>query len=221
MSEKHENIILRLRNYPEYFKVVLIIFYTVGVTAIYIPFTSAFFISLTPLALLLSFGVLMLFHRDFRLKTMLIFAFIFLAGFLVEMIGTNSGLIFGGYTYGPTLGLKIGETPVLMGLNWIMMIYLTATPVRKLKTHPLIKVFLSSSLMVAYDVVLEQVAPAIKMWSWSGDIIPLQNYVAWFVLSVIFHTLFISAKVKVKNELALVLLLTQFFFFVFLLPFSQ
>ena len=221
MSGKYENIILCLRKYPKHFKVVLIIFYTVGVSAIYIPFTSAFFISLTPLALLLSFGVLMLFHRDFRLKTMLIFAFIFLAGFLVEMIGTNSGLIFGGYTYGPTLGLKIGETPVLMGLNWIMMIYLTATPVRKLKTHPLIKVFLSSSLMVAYDVVLEQVAPAIKLWSWSGDIIPLQNYVAWFVLSVIFHTLFISAKVKVKNELALVLLLTQFFFFVFLLPFSR
>ena len=72
---------------------------------------------------------------------MLIFAFIFLAGFVVEMIGTNSGLIFGGYTYGPTLGLKVGETPVLMGLNWIMMIYLTATPVRKLKTHPLVKVF--------------------------------------------------------------------------------
>ena len=221
MSEKLENIILRLRNYPEYFKVVLIIFYTVGVTAIYIPFTSAFFISLTPLALMLSFAVLMLFHRDFRVKTMLIFAFIFLAGFVVEMIGTNSGLIFGGYTYGSTLGLKIGETPVLMGLNWIMMIYLTATPVRKLKTHPLIKVFLSSSLMVAYDVVLEQVAPAIKMWSWSGNIIPLQNYVAWFVLSVIFHTIFVLAKVKVKNELALILLLTQFFFFVFLLPFSR
>ena len=52
MSEKLENIILRLRNYPEYFKVVLIIFYTVGVSAIYIPFTSGFFISLTPLALL-------------------------------------------------------------------------------------------------------------------------------------------------------------------------
>ncbi len=152
---------------------------------------------------------------------MLIFALIFAAGFLVEMAGTNTGIYFGEYSYGPTLGPKIGQTPVLMGLNWIMMIYLTAAPVRKLKTHPLVKVLLSSSLMVTYDLVLEQVAPAIKMWSWSGETIPLQNYAAWFILSVIFHTLFISAKVKVKNELALVLLLTQFFFFVFLLPFSQ
>lgn len=221
MIKQLKKIISLLRHYPQHLKAILIIFYVVGVTAIYIPFTSAFFISLTPLALMLSFGLLMLFHRDFSLKTLAVFTFVFLAGFLVEMAGTNSGLIFGTYNYGPTLGAGIGKTPLLMGLNWIMMIYLTAAPVRKLKTHPLVKVFLSSSLMVAYDVVLEQVAPAMKMWSWSGDIIPLQNYAAWFVLSVIFHTLFISAKVKVKNELALVLLLTQFFFFVFLLPFSR
>lgn len=215
MSEKYKNIIQLLREHPLYIKVALIIFYVVGIVAIYIPFTSDFFISLTPLALLLSFGQLMLFHRDFSIKTMLIFALIFAAGFLVEMAGTNTGIIFGEYSYGPTLGPKIGQTPVLMGLNWIMMIYLTAAPVRKLKTHPLVKVLLSSSLMVTYDLVLEQVAPAIKMWSWSGETIPLQNYAAWFILSVIFHTLFVSAKVKVKNELALVLLLTQFFFFVF------
>lgn len=215
------NIIHWLRNYPQHLKAILIIFYVVGVTAIYIPFTSSFFISLTPLALMLSFGLLMLFHSDFSLRTLAVFAFVFLAGFLVEMAGTNSGLIFGGYNYGPTLGPGIGKTPLLMGLNWIMMIYLTATPLRKVKIHPLFKVILSSSLMVAYDVVLEQVAPAMKMWTWDGNIIPLQNYLAWFILSIIFHTIFIVAKVKVKNELALILLLTQFFFFVFLLPFSH
>jgi hypothetical protein len=52
MSEKYKNIIQLLREHPLYIKVALIIFYVVGIEAIYIPFTSDFFISLTPLALL-------------------------------------------------------------------------------------------------------------------------------------------------------------------------
>ena len=62
-------IILRaLRNNALRVKLFIVIFFTVGIVAIYIPYSSAFFVSLTPFALLLSFFFLLVFHKNFNLK---------------------------------------------------------------------------------------------------------------------------------------------------------
>ncbi len=37
---------------------------------------------------------------------------------LSEIIGVNSALLFGDYSYGSVLGLKIGGVPVLIGVTW-------------------------------------------------------------------------------------------------------
>lgn len=210
-------IIDKLRQHPNSIKLFLAIFYLVGVLAIYIPYTSDFFISLTPLALLMSFGFLMLFHPKFDANTIGVFALIFVLGFFIEERGVNTGLIFGNYSYGDTLGLKISETPLMMGINWILMIYLTASVVEKYKINPVFKIIAASTIMIVYDLVLEQVAPNMNMWSWQDGEIPIRNYLAWFAIAVVFHSILKIRKVETRNKLASTLLLCQMLFFVALL----
>ena len=211
------NLIEKLKQHPNGIKLFLVLFYAIGVTAIYIPFTAGLFISLTPLALLLSFTLLMLFHKNFDLKTIGTFSLIFVAGYFVEVFGVNTGLIFGNYKYGETLGIKPLETPLIMGLNWILMIYLTASIIEKYKIPVLLKILVSSTIMVGYDLVLEQVAPKMDMWSWQNSSVPLQNYIAWFTIAVIFHGLLKISKIETENKLSVAILICQILFFVALL----
>lgn len=212
-----KNIVEILRGNALKVKLFLMFFFMVGVVAIYIPYSSAFFISLTPFALLLSFFFLLVFHKKFNLTHLLVFLTIYSVGFVLEMIGTNTGLIFGNYKYGPTLGFQLWKTPLMIGLNWVMVIYMTASIVGKLKLTKPITILLASGLTIVYDLVLEQIAPKMMMWTWKGDTIPFKNYVGWFVLSLLFHSLVQYSHIKTKNKLALVIFITQLVFFVLLL----
>lgn len=198
-------------------KRMIISVYTIGVIGIFVPYTATFFVSLTPIVLLLSFVLLMLNHNGFDIKTILIYLIIFSAGLIVEMIGVNSGKVFGIYHYGETLGPKIANTPLLMGLNWILMIYMTASIVTNLKLHPIIKITFSSVLMLIYDLILEKIAPKMDMWYWDNSLVPFQNYAAWFILSVVFQSLLVFFKIDSKNKLSLTFYVSQLVFFVLLL----
>lgn len=193
----------------------LILFYVVGITGFILPQTHTFFKSLTPFALLMSSGFLVWFHRPrFTSKTVLVFAAIFLFSFLAEMVGVQTGAVFGHYIYGNSLGPKILGTPLIIGLNWVMLIYCTKIIVDHITNNETIKPFVGALLMVVYDLVLEQAAPRLDMWSWEGGKIPMQNYIAWYLFAFFFHLMIRKANLQFKNQLALPVFLIQFFFFV-------
>ena len=72
-------------------------------------------------------------------------------------------------------------------------------------------------MMLIYDLVMEQVAPKMDMWSWQGGRVPVENYLAWFVIAAIFHAMIQFTSIKIKNKLSETILLAQFVFFVILL----
>lgn len=207
------DLILTIKNHPKRVKYFLALFYTIGVIAIYIPFTSSLFISLTPLTLLMSLGFLALYTAENNTKTLLFFLFVFIVGYFIEVIGVNTGLIFGHYKYGETLGYKVFETPLMMGFNWVLMIYLTASLTENTKTPVAVKVLMASALMIVYDLILEQFAPSLGMWTWHNNNIPLQNYIAWFGVSLVFHSLLKALNIKTANTLSVVIYLCQVLFF--------
>lgn len=195
----------------------IVIIYAVGVTGFTIPFTHSLFMKLTPLVLLLSLALLYWYDRDRRKgrqgKRILFYAFVFIASFLVEMWGVNSGVVFGSYLYGSGLGVKIAGTPLLIGLNWVLMIYLTSAIFTPLHRNVLNGILFPSLLMVGYDLILEQVAPKMEMWSWANDHIPLQNYLMWGVLALLFHTVRYLLIIGDRNRMALPVYLVQLLFF--------
>ena len=200
--------------YSVYF---LILFYFVGIVGFILPITHALFSTLTPFALLLSTGFLVAFHKPrFTINLFIVFLLIFVLSFFAEMIGVQTGLLFGHYTYGNGLGPKIWGTPVIIGLNWLMLVYCTRIIAGYIFHPAALKILFASLLMVAYDFILEKAAPLLTMWSWKGGIVPVQNYIAWFVLALLFHIMLNRARVRLSNKLALPVFVIQALFFVIL-----
>lgn len=195
----------------------IVIFYVIGVMGFLVPFTQPFFVTLIPYSLLLTVVLLAMFHtQNWMGKHLAIFGLVYLCGLMVEMAGVNSGLIFGNYIYGDGLGFKIAGTPLIIGLNWLFLVYTSSAIVGRLKTNTALKIMLGALLLVGYDLALEQVAPKLKMWYWEGGIIPLQNYLAWFVIGLLFHMLFQVSCINTRNPLAVVVFVSQVAFFILL-----
>ena len=197
--------------------IVLIVFFSVGIFGLATDLTRDVFIMLTPVALLLSLTVTAAFHQpDNFKKEIAVFTGIYISGFLVEAIGVNTGLIFGNYSYGEGLWITLLNTPLLIGINWVLLIYCTAVIADKTALPVFVKVLISSLLMLLYDLIMEQVAPVINMWSFEADSVPARNYVAWFILAFIFHSVLKLTGIKYKNQIAPFVFYTQAGFFLIL-----
>ncbi|MDD4632333.1 MAG: carotenoid biosynthesis protein [Proteiniphilum sp.] len=199
----------------------IVVIYGVGVVGFSIPLTHGAFMLLTPLVLLLSFLLLIWYdsgrQSGGQLKRIVFYTFVFTAGFMVEMWGVNTGALFGSYLYGSGLGPRIAGTPPFIGLSWVLMIYLTSAIFTPMQCNLLDGIVWPSLMMVGYDLVMEHVAPKMDMWSWQEDVIPIQNYLMWGLLAVIFHTIRYMMKVSDRNPMALPLFIVQTLFFLFIL----
>ena len=202
-------------------KIFYAIFYLVGVLGLSFPETRPLFIRLVPFALILGFAGVLLFHEaKWDLKTLTAFVLVYISGFVIESVGVNTGLIFGEYIYGGTLGYQIFETPLIIGMNWLFLVYVSSSLTERLNSGRFISFLLPPVLMVVYDLVLEQVAPDLGMWNWKNEVIPLQNYIAWFVVAFIFVLVFRLFSIKTSNKIASLIFILQFLFFLSLMIFK-
>ncbi len=203
-------------------RIFFVIFYVVGLLGIAIPLTRNIFMSLTPLALLLSVTAIILFHQG-RLqgREIALFLSIYLTGFFIEAIGVKTGTIFGNYSYGAGLGTKLLDTPLLIGINWVLLVYCTSVITENIAVHVILKIISSSLIMILYDVILELIAPKMDMWSFEGNIVPLRNYIVWFVLALLFHSLLKLTGIRIVNKMAFFILFIQAVFFILLIIFFK
>ena len=138
--------------------VLLAIFFSVGLVGMLLPATNSFFLQLTPLALLLSFTVLALSDESRqRGKLIAYLLFIYLSSYAIEVAGVHTGLLFGAYSYGDNLGVKLWETPLIIGAKWFFLVYSTAAIFEKTKMSSATEILLASLSMLVYDIVMAQV----------------------------------------------------------------
>jgi len=182
--------------------IILIIFYTVGIVSLSLPATKEYIELLTPYTLLMNLVLLFIFHRPWKTLHVVLFSVIAVTGFLVEVAGVYTGLVFGDYQYYHTLGIRLFDTPLIIGINWLMLIYFVYHLTGLTRMKRTLKVIAGSLLMVAYDLLLEPVAIRMNMWDWSGGSIPVQNYVAWFVISIVFLSLLHLFKIRFENKIS-------------------
>lgn len=138
-------------------------------------------------------------------------------GFLMEVIGTSTGLIFGDYSYGNTLGIKLFQVPLMIGVNWSFLVFSTAALVHQWMIPKWLKAMIAASAMLVYDFLLEPIAVRFDFWNWGGGIIPLQNYLAWWLIAFgLLVGCFYLVK-PLKNRLAPWAIGVQLLFFIVLL----
>jgi len=222
--QKFLSLNIELKKYfnLERVKKFLISFYIIGLIGFIVPYTFQIFKYLTAPVILFNVVLLTIFHQGiFDKKTFFIFFLIFVSGFVVETIGVNTGIIFGKYSYGNVLGPKIFNTPLIIGLNWLMLSYLSISIFDICKINVFFKIILASLLMLFYDIVIEHIAPIIDMWHWVDDKVPLQNYIAWFVISLFFTGLIKLTGIGVNNLLSRFIMILQLLFFSLLVIFFK
>lgn len=187
------------------------------------------FAILTPFNLLTMFGLMIWTLPERTSKVLLFFLIASLTGLVCEMIGVNTGVLFGHYAYSDILGWKIRGVPVLIGINWFIVVYASAMLALQLRhlitTHiPFpgkaiyskwigISVIIDGALIATiFDWVMEPAAVKLGFWSWEGGQIPLLNYLTWFIVSMLILFLFSRLKLK-QHAFAVNLLLIQAAFF--------
>lgn len=196
---------------------LIILFYCVGLLGFLFPPAVPLFKQLVPFHLLLMTGLLIASQQN---KTGAFWVFLlitYLAGFLIELAGTQTGLVFGSYAYGRTLGFKVFDTPLMIGINWILVIYSVGMTLSQFKVRNIYAFLIAgASLVTLLDFLIEPVAMKYDYWDWEAGIIPLQNYVVWFFFSALLLLGFYKAKFPKNNTSATVLFVVQFLFFLVL-----
>ncbi|HBH48451.1 MAG TPA: carotenoid biosynthesis protein [Bacteroidales bacterium] len=186
----------------KYIPYTIMFFYLVGLVLFIVPVArDLFYLTIAP-SLLLVTTAMLAFHKEWSLKTILVLFTIFAVGIGIEIIGVETGEIFGTYSYQEALGPKIDHVPLMIGLNWVVLTYCSNAIVKKLTKNTFIIVLFGALLMVIYDLVLELVAPTLHMWKFSTPYPPFRNFLGWFLLAVVFHVLLITFKINTTNRVA-------------------
>lgn len=192
----------------------IILVYLVGIAGI--CFTSEtdrkLFLQLTPINLILTILHLLLAHKKWDLKFILTTILILFFGFFIEVIGVKTEVVFGSYYYGATLGFKWLDVPILMGLNWLLLVYAIATSLNKIKNVWLFSIC-AATIMTTLDFLIEPIAIKLDFWQWQNNIIPIQNFVAWFILSFLLFFIFRLTNGIFENRFSKIILIIQFVFF--------
>lgn len=185
---------------------------------------TAFFdesmMKLTPVNLLVSLGIVLWFHKQPNAYFLAYLIVVYLFGFAIEWAGVETGKIFGQYFYGENLGIKILDIPLIIGINWVMLSYCAMNIAGllyqslNLKVNQILIPFVASLLMVFADFWIEQLCSRFDFWYWKSNIIPLQNYTAWFFFSFAFNYLYFKLDLPTNNKIAVVLYALQLFFFI-------
>ncbi|GAB4399455.1 MAG: hypothetical protein OHK0053_19650 [Microscillaceae bacterium] len=157
--------------------------------------------------------LLLCFHTDWNRAFAAFGGGAFLIGFWIEWLGVHTGRIFGRYAYGPALGYAWDGIPLLIGLNWFLLTYVCGGLVFQRLGPSWASIGLGALLMVGLDYLIEPVAIRHQMWYWFGEVVPLQNYLAWLGVSLVLMYLFIKLPFRKENPLAPWILLFQALFF--------
>ncbi len=194
-------------------QIVVAALYLVGAVGLSIPEYRPLFQSLTPAQLLVTLVLILSFHRGWTDVFPIVAALVFWIGFGSEVIGIHTGLLYGDYVYGPTLGPKLWEVPIVIGVNWFILVYLTGSIFSKSIGNDYYAAFMGAAAMTAFDYVMEPVATALDMWYWKFDVIPLENYLGWFGVSFLIHLIYRKANFEKYNPLSVFLLIAMILFF--------
>jgi putative membrane protein len=175
--------------------------HVVGIIGISLGFQE-WFVQKTVLNLIASFGFFALYFPVQNRTRWMLFGLFFLSGMTVEWLGVHYGLFFGDYSYGVNLGPKIDGIPLIIGVFWAVLTFITARIAKAIlpkKTTILIVAAFGALLMVALDLLLELLAPHFDYWTFNLIAPPLENYISWWAFGFVFQLVLLGVE---KNKFA-------------------
>ncbi len=197
-----------------YARIVLIIFTAVGIGGMLL--FPDWFPRLTPLNLLLNAALLIAVLPGADATYLRWSILCAAAGFGIELMGVRTGVIFGQYTYGPSLGIAAGGVPLMIAVNWWMTAVCGFAIAAGLTQNIWLRALAGAALMTFLDALIEPLATQLNFWYFDGGIAPVRNYIAWFVMGFFLQLMGITLGVKPENKLAITVFVLQVLLFIVL-----
>jgi putative membrane protein len=181
--------------------------------AIGFVFFPDFFLPFTPFTLLFTCFVFLIYQPLQETNYLFWFFIIALIGFASEVIGVATGMVFGAYHYGETLGIKFLDVPLTISLNWALLVGAAIAVSSGITNVRWLLALMSALIVTAIDLLLEQLAPHLNFWSFNGGKAGWHNYIGWLLVS--FSAAYLAAPVLRYGhfKVALLILILQIYFF--------
>jgi putative membrane protein len=197
---------------------IIILFHFVGLIGLLIPHSRPLFLQLVPYHLLLMAIVVIFTHQPLNKQFILFILLVFALGFMAEWIGIHKAWLFGNYVYGDTLGIKVSGVPLIIGVNWFLLTYSADVLMQRIRLKNIwLRIITGAIILVVLDMLIEPVAVRFNYWHWADNIIPVKNYICWFLLSGLLLFMFEEFGFKKQSMVGVVLLVAQFVFFAVLI----
>ena len=203
--------------------IILAVLHIVAVWGLRSEAAMDFYFPYIPASYLVCLGFLLYYQKHWNLNAILFLILSFSAGFFIEVIAVHLKYPFGPFTYiNTTLGPKLFDTPLMIGIHWMLLIYCIGILLKNLAYTKVQKSLLGAFMLVLYDIVLEPIAKKNSFWFWltkkdplsAYNPVPLQNYWSWFGFSFLMLLYFYNAKGKLRNPIAPAVFIIMFFFLV-------
>jgi putative membrane protein len=194
--------------------IIIVVFHIVGALGLHLLATKPLFLQLVPYHLMVMAVVVIAAHRRPGKNFLQFISLVAVSGLVVEWIGIHTGLLFGNYVYGTTLGPKVSGVPLIMGVNWFLLIYSTSVFMQRSKIrNARARIVAGAVVLTLLDVLIEPSALKLNYWTWLGSEIPDLNYICWFLFSALFLFVFERMKFVRQSIVGEVFLIVQFLFF--------
>lgn len=202
-----------IAKYKVYISIFIIWLFNVSGIIGILSSKSEWFLGLTPLNLMLYFIIILWNLKKIDIRFLYAFSIPFIIGFLVEFLGVNYSLFFGTYEYGENLGAKIGGVPIMICINWGVLTVITSDISKMISKNTVIRFVLGGFMMMILDVVIEVSAPRFDFWEFENGVVPLKNYIAWFVIASIAHFFYNRFKIESDKKISIQILIAITIFF--------
>jgi putative membrane protein len=201
-------MIQKFKSYLLYFLILVYISGSIGFVV-----NPAFFSPFTPYTLLLTCLVFLIHSPLADKKFLIAFFSIAFLGFIIEVIGVKTGLVFGKYSYGDGLGFKLLDVPLIISINWAMLIFAGIRIVSSIFANKIVSLAVAALLVTLIDLVIEQVAPKLDFWQFEGGLPGLHNYIGWIGVAFFTSYFFYPTIIKGNRSVSLIILILQIIFF--------
>lgn len=202
-----------IAKYKVYISIFIIWLFNVSGIIGILSSKSEWFLGLTPLNLMLYFIIILWNLKKIDIRFLYAFSIPFIIGFLVEFLGVNYSLFFGTYEYGENLGAKTGGVPIMICINWGVLTVITSDISKIISKNTVIRFVLGGFMMMILDVVIEVSAPRFDFWEFENGVVPLKNYIAWFVIASIAHFFYNLFKIESDKKISIQILIAITIFF--------
>ena len=197
-----------LKSYLLYFLILVYVSGSIGFVV-----NPTFFSPFTPYTLLLTCFVFLIHSPLADGKFLFSFFSIAFLGFIIEVIGVKTGLVFGKYSYGDGLGFKILNVPLIISINWAMLIFAGIRIVSSIFANKIVSLVFAALLVTLIDLLIEQVAPKLDFWQFEEGLPGLHNYLGWIGVAFFTSYFFYPTIIKGNRSVSLIILILQIIFF--------